>query len=441
MGSHLERKLRFKVESAIHFLCFIYIFSFIFSVKLSHSLGGVALTHLVIVVPVVVVLLKRGFRMPSNVNQVFLLGFIILVLYSMVQINVSLMRQHDYDYVLAGNAVLSLMYFISFLSFFSLLDRKGIDAMVYLIKLMFAAITLNAIFVLVKAFDVAVISEVFDLFSYSKKQNKYNSGDSAFMRYSGLSHSGFSPLSILFSYSALFSYIIMSNLRSSVLKASVFHVLVLVCVLVTVAAILFVARSGVLSFIMFLLIILLFEYRAFFSRIGYLPVLLLVALFFIDQSELIDRGQLGFALGFLSGGDSQGIHEQGVFSLVLDEYNRLPEISGISILFGSGDLGAMTQGSNWVSDPGYVKLIHGIGIPFSFMYFPLYLIQFSFNLVRRVRWLGVLVLSNLVCVLFFNIKDLYFLASFQFKLLCMLVVFLSYNSYSLRNKRLGYSYE
>tara|TARA_B110000503_G_C7046757_1_gene370531 strand:- start:62 stop:967 length:906 start_codon:yes stop_codon:yes gene_type:complete len=226
------------------------------------------------------------------------------------------------------------------------------------------------------------------VFVLSDKAEQYIGTNVLVNRYAGFAPSGFSLLSV---YMALLAILVNESTGEG--ERSGAHY---IFILVVMFALIFVGRSGLYYFLMYLIVSgTVFSLRSLVIVLG----VLFVTVGFASNISLDFSNYFDFAFEiFLNGFSSTST------DTLLDNEVFVPEGS----FFGSGNLVRAEGGAN--SDLGWIKLLTCFGYAGVLIYFALFFYVFSNGLNPR-SCRSAIFLYLMAAIFIFNFKDLYLLSS------------------------------
>ena len=283
-----------------------------------------------------------------------------------------------------------LIFLILFLAFEAIGGPycKNYDSSLTLVLFIKIWLTLQSLIILASAFLDGFASDFHSIFLLTEKAERYIGDYVLVNRFSGFAPSGFSLLSV---YMALL-VILVNEITVKEQKTFMHYLFVLIVLL----SLIFVGRSGLYYFILYLCLSGTLLKSRFYIFI--LFFIFIISINLGDNSQvLINYLDFAFEL-FLN-----GFSTYSTDTLIKDEI-FLPQFS----VWGSGELIRTEGGAN--SDIGWIKLLACFGYIGVFVYCVLFLYMMSHGFTARIYKSSVFVYLFLAFFIF-NLKDLYFLSS------------------------------
>jgi len=320
------------------------------------------------------------------------------------------------DYSFTKDVLMGLLLFFS--AYFIVNKYRliyGHDFIDCITKHLFFCGVIHGSIILLVAFSNEFNEFLYQFISLSDKQEKYNFGEVAVRRYSGLLPTGFSTLSVTH---ALLMSLGIFNLWAYKQKQSTPSLLLYsLSFLILFVSILYIGRSGlilILSYLFFFLIYWAYftikTSRTSFTMMKSVGIILLIGFFIawlvdFEQYKEVIEASFEFAIRYMETGTlGTGSTDTVINSMLIFPTDTL------TLILGNGNFG---RGSHPISsDLGFVYFVNGVGVLGTIFAFSFYFVL-TYHAYKLRHYNYLLFLVFIIFIIFLiplNFKDLYFLA-------------------------------
>lgn len=298
--------------------------------------------------------------------------------------------------------------------FYYLIGYKlyGTSIKIELLKLFVYALFLNSLISLLCIFIVPFRDFFYTFISLNELVEKYYIKN----RYSGFVYTGFSFLSTVNSFAIIISILLYEKKYIKLLKE-------VIIIGVIFLHIIFVGRTGIMTLGLGIILLLIktkeHVQKKRFRKLVITFVVIITLLFlsllpFIDIEKFIYtlKWAFEFFVSFFEKGKLSSSSTEGLKHQILIPNNPY------QLLFGSGN-----YDPGYVhSDIGYIQILNGGGLFVLIILFGIFVYTYFISKKIKDELLGFSLLYISICILFINVKDLYYVSYTSYSLLISMIV-------------------